>query len=91
MNTPAPLSALLWDSIQQVLHVLLHGPDAAHMLQPTLHLTVAHITVLPGLCRRGRRNIYRAANVGIHLHVVGMLSTIFPPDLTPATTVTVRV
>ena len=89
MNTPAPLSALLWDSIQQVLHILLHGPDAADMLQATLHLTVTHITLLPGLSRRGRRILYRAANVGIHLHVVGMLATIFPPDITPATTVIV--
>ena len=89
MNTPAPLSALLWDSIQQVLHVLLHGPDAAHMLQATLHLTVTHITLLPGLSRRGRRSLYRPANVGIHLHVMVMSSAIFPPDLTPATTVIV--
>ena len=52
-----PLSALFWDGIEHVLHVQLHGPDAADM--------------------------------GIHLQVMGMLSTIFPPDLTPATTVTI--
>ena len=75
--------------MQHVLHVELHGPDAADMLQPSLDLTVAHITLLSGLSWRGRRSLYRAANVGIHLHVMVMLSTIFPPDLTPATAVTI--
>ncbi len=89
MNTPAPLSALLWDGIQHVLHILLRGPDAAHMLQPTLHLRVTQITLLPGLTRRGRWSLNRAANVGVNLLVMVMLSTIFPPDVTPATTVTI--
>ena len=42
MNTPAPLSALLRNSIKHVLHILLYGPDAADVLQPPLHLTVTH-------------------------------------------------